>query len=132
MRHDLAAQVNYSINTNWFNKFQCHAQSLSESVSQALTLYGGDEAKETAKFTLMFDKFFDCLNVSNYTDGKHHRKPFQSPYRSSDDFRIKVHANKTESFVHHNVYTFLLIVAQGHFFSVPGWMGSTIYRKNRL
>ena len=45
---------------------------------------------ETVKFTVMFDRFFDCLNVNNFTTGKHKRKPFQNPYRSPDDFRLKV------------------------------------------
>ena len=38
----------------------------------------------------MFDKYFDTLNVSNFTNGKVNRKPFQSPFRSSEDFRLKV------------------------------------------
>ena len=42
------------------------------------------------KFTATFDKFFDALNVSNFTVGVHQRKPFQLPYRSKDDFRLKV------------------------------------------
>ena len=46
---------------------------------------------ETVRFTAMFDHFFDCLNVTNFTTGKHKRKPFQDPYRSSGDFRLKVH-----------------------------------------
>ena len=54
----------------------------------------GEEYSETAKFTEMIDKFFDCFNVTNYTSGKHKRKPFQDPYRRSDhdDFRIQVHS----------------------------------------
>ena len=69
-----------------------HAQVLSESVSKAL-LDMGEEYSETAKFTEMIDKFFDCFNVNNFTSGKHKRKPFQDPYRRSDhdDFRIQVH-----------------------------------------
>ena len=64
-------------------------QVLSESVSKAL-LDMGEEYSETAKFTEMMDKLFDCLNVNNFTAGKTKRKPFQDPYRQSDDFRIKV------------------------------------------
>ena len=45
---------------------------------------------ETVKFTVMFDHFFDCHNMNNFTTGKHKRKPFQNPYRSPDDFRLKV------------------------------------------
>ena len=63
---------------------------LSESVSNALLYTQGEEASETAKFALMFDKFFDCFNVSHMNSGKHKRKPFSDPYRSKDDFRLKV------------------------------------------
>ena len=65
-------------------------QVLSSSVSKALTHTLGDRAKETAKFAGMFDKFFDCVNVSNFTDGHHKRCIFKSPYRSASDFRLKV------------------------------------------
>ena len=65
-------------------------QVLSESVSKALSLYGGEEATETPIFADMFDKYFDCLNVCNFTNAKRHRKVFQNPYRSSKDFRLTV------------------------------------------
>lgn len=63
---------------------------LSESVSKALTLVGGQDAQETARFVSMFDKFFDCLNVSSFEKGNKSRKPFQQPYRSASDPRLKV------------------------------------------
>ena len=44
-------------------------QVLNESVSKALVLTGGQEAQETAKFVALMDKFFDILNVSNFTNG---------------------------------------------------------------
>ncbi len=59
-------------------------------MAKALLLTGGPEAVSTARFVEIFDKFFDCLNVSNYTQGKHARKPFQDPYGSAKDFRLKV------------------------------------------
>ena len=65
-------------------------QVLSESVSKPLTLSGGDEAEETAHFILMMDKFFDCLNVRNFTHGIHAAKPFQKPYWSAEDEQLKV------------------------------------------
>ena len=37
----------------------------------------------------MVDQFFDCFNVTNYSFGKHKRKPFQDPFRKGD-FRLKV------------------------------------------
>lgn len=71
-------------------------QVLSESVSKALQMTGGPEVQETAKFVLMFDKFFDALNVGNFSSGRHHRKPFQAPYYSETDFRLAVCVNKYE------------------------------------
>lgn len=65
-------------------------QVLSQSVGKAIQLTGGREAQETSRFVIVFDKFFDALNVGNFTSGKHHRKPFQAPYVSEDDFRLEV------------------------------------------
>lgn len=67
-------------------------QVLSESVSKALMLSKDPEVSETAKFILMFDRFFDTLNVNNFSDGKESRKVFQNPFRSNNDFRIKVNS----------------------------------------
>ena len=63
---------------------------MSESVAYALEHSGGKEVEETVKFIRMIDKFFDSLNVTNLVTGKKKRKSFQSPYISSDDFRVKV------------------------------------------
>lgn len=63
---------------------------LSESVSQALHLTGGDEASGTAHFIGMMDRFFDALNVHNLSHGSKALKPFQLPYTSATDFRLKV------------------------------------------
>ena len=49
-----------------------------------------EEASVTAQFCHMMDRFFDCLNVRNYASGIKSRKPFQMPYRSGDDERLKV------------------------------------------
>ena len=57
---------------------------------KALIKTGGEEAKGTAHFVMMFDHFFDCLNVNSFTAGKQKRKPYQDPYRSASDFRLKV------------------------------------------
>eukprot|EP00731_Ephydatia_muelleri_P009106 Em0004g1444a len=65
------------------------AQVLSESVSQALHLTGGDEVSETAHFIGMMDRFFDALNVHNFSNGSKALKPFQLPYTSATDFRLK-------------------------------------------
>ena len=52
------------------------SQVLSESVSKALTLTIGSRAIETAKFVSIMDKFFDALNVSNFTNGKKKQETF--------------------------------------------------------
>ena len=58
-------------------------------MAEALKLTGGEEAKETAHFIELVDKFFDGLNVTNYVSGKHSRKVFQDPFLPND-FRLKV------------------------------------------
>ena len=63
---------------------------MSDTVSKALQLTGGSEVQETAKFVLMADCFFDCLNVNSYDTGRLKRKVFKQPYRSATDFRLKV------------------------------------------
>ena len=45
---------------------------------------------ETIKFVDNFDKFFDCLNLSNLSTGKEQRKSFKQPYYCANDFRLKV------------------------------------------
>eukprot|EP00731_Ephydatia_muelleri_P023298 Em0015g881a len=65
------------------------AQVLSESVSKALVLFCGDECNETSQFVEMMDKFFDALNVHNYSHGSQALKPFQLPYTSREDPRLK-------------------------------------------
>ncbi len=51
------------------------------------------ELEKTVEFVLIFDKFFDCLNVSSLDAGKRSRNPFKLPYHSANDFRIKVSSN---------------------------------------
>ena len=65
-------------------------QALSESVSKVFLLAGGDEVTETAQFISLIDNFFDCFDVRGFISGKLKWKAFQDPYRSADDFRIKV------------------------------------------
>lgn len=56
----------------------------------AIKVHLTDEARETAVFVDMFDKFFDLLNVTNYTKCITKRKEFQAPYRQANDFRMEV------------------------------------------
>ena len=52
-----------------------------------------DEYRETAQFCHMFDKFFDCLNTRNASEGKKKRKQDLEPYRRADDRRFEVLLN---------------------------------------
>ena len=64
------------------------AQVLSSSVSVALTTYGPAEARETAKYCYMFDKYFDCMNSRNTTEAHRKQKPDLARYESEDDNRF--------------------------------------------
>lgn len=87
---------------------------LSESVGKALQLTDGPDVEETAKFVLMFDKFFDCLNVTNFTNAARKRKPFLEPYTSAEDVRLKV-AN-----AHFILLCAILLLLHVHF--APQWL----------
>ena len=67
---------------------------LSNEVASEIRMTQGDEAEETARFAEYFDKFFDCLNVSNHVVGKHSKNTFKNPYRKpktrTEDFRLEV------------------------------------------
>lgn len=63
---------------------------MSATVAKALHFTFGDGAEQTACFVEKVNKFFDCFNVSTFTQGKFFRKVFQMPYRRADDFRMKV------------------------------------------
>lgn len=54
-----------------------------------MKLTGGPETEETVKFILMFDKFFDVLNVTNFTNWARARKPD----KKIDDKRLEVSIN---------------------------------------
>ena len=55
-------------------------QVLSQSVSNALALSKRKDVLETSKFVALFDKFFDLLNVNNFTEGTKKNKPFLHPF----------------------------------------------------
>ena len=63
-------------------------QILSETVGKTLQDFGPPEAKSTATFCLMFDKFFDCFNIRNTKEHILKRKPFLKPFTSLDDERF--------------------------------------------
>ena len=56
------------------------AKLLSETVSVVLNTFGEPDVAGTAKFCLIMDKFFDCLNVKNTVEHKLKNKPFLKPY----------------------------------------------------
>ncbi len=104
----------------WLHPFLL--QVLSESVSKALELSGEEDVTETVRFVAMVDKWFDALNVHNYTHGVHARKTFQLPYTSGHDRRLKVNASvllhvlsKLSQFLwgYHSYHFFLAVVDRG-------------------
>ena len=76
--------------TDYLGIFTIVLKVLSNQVAIALENFGDEDATETAIFASMFNKFFDCLNVANFSAGKKKRDPFKSPYRSAEDFHLKV------------------------------------------
>lgn len=98
-------------------------QVLSNTVAKAHTM-DNHSRSATAEFVDMIDKFFDCHNVGNYTDGKFHRKCFQQPYRSPDDFRFKVlYLQALPSVGSTCIIMGYFLVATGHLSRVPEEMG---------
>lgn len=65
---------------------------LSSSVAHCMENMGDRDMEETIRFVRYFDRFFDCLNVSNMTEGRKSRKKDLYPYRTADDDRFDVSA----------------------------------------
>ena len=86
-------------------------------MSKALQLTGGPEVAETAHFVDFMDKFFDSLNVSNYTHGIHKRKAFQLPYLSAKDKRLEVCLNVRRTlFTYSSLYMHYLHVSRSMYY----------------
>ena len=64
-------------------------QVLSKSVACALAYFEDPVTRETEKFVLMFDRFFDCLNVRSLSK---QQKPDLLPYTSPHDKRLEVNS----------------------------------------
>ena len=61
------------------------AQVLSSSVAKILHNYGPAEAKETARYCEIIDRFFDIVNFRDDTQHSLQRKPDREPIKSSTD-----------------------------------------------
>ena len=57
-------------------------------MSDALLEVGGEEFEGTAKFCEIMDKFFDALNVTNYTESITNLKFYRRPYKKSPSLRM--------------------------------------------
>ena len=64
------------------------AQVLSNSVAVTMNLHGGEEAKETANFISLMNRFFDCLNARSRTEGIETRNDSLLPYSDTNDPRF--------------------------------------------
>ena len=67
-----------------------HSRRCSVQQLRVMLQVCGDKASETAHFVGLVDKFFDTINVHNYTHGHKTLKTFQMPFASASDFRLKV------------------------------------------
>ncbi len=65
-------------------------QVLSKTVADAFSYEANSNLRETERFVRLFDRFFDCMNVRNFTEAIYQRKPDLRPYRRSDDPRLSV------------------------------------------
>ena len=55
-------------------------QVLSKPVADLFDYFGDPSTNETKRFVLMFDRFFDCLNVRDLHQWVHKLKPDLKPY----------------------------------------------------
>jgi len=76
------------------------AQVLSNSVSQILTEYGSPDSKETARFCLMMDSFFDIVNIRSKSESKLKSKQNLKPFSSADDPRLSWLVNDFLGYFH--------------------------------
>jgi len=65
------------------------AQVLSQTTAKALIQQNKHDTLSTITFINIFDKVFDCLNVSNINKGRNSKKEL-AVYTSPDDWRFKV------------------------------------------
>jgi hypothetical protein len=63
---------------------------MSSSVGNIMLQYGTPEMAETARFIMLMDRMFDCMNVRSETEGIRRRKPDLLPYRDENDPRFQV------------------------------------------
>ena len=63
---------------------------MSESVGKILQTYGDASVQQTAKFILLVDQWFDCMNVRHTGEAGRKRKDNLKPYESEHDPRLKV------------------------------------------
>ena len=59
------------------------------SSAESIDVDSNPHLTETKKFVLMFNKFFDCMNVRHLKECVYKRKPDVRPYNSAKDSRIK-------------------------------------------
>ena len=63
-------------------------QVLSDTVSNVIESYYPAYMQKTAELCKFADKFFDCMNVRNHSEGLTKRKPFLEPYKNVNDERF--------------------------------------------
>lgn len=63
---------------------------LSDSVGRYMSVYGSEDMEETARFILLMDRFFDCLNVRAFGEARRTRKPDREVFNDKNDPRLQV------------------------------------------
>ena len=61
-------------------------------MANAIKLFLKEDAEETAIFIERFNKFFDILNVRNYSEFFMKKNYDKSPYRWGQDKRLEVYS----------------------------------------
>ena len=59
-------------------------------IANAMNVHLKGESSVTANFIRNMDKFFDVMNVTNYTSCYKQFKKFKAPYQWSKDLRLEV------------------------------------------
>ena len=59
-------------------------------MASVLKSFGPPDAVATAEFCEKMDKFFDCFNVRNTTEGERTRKASMLPYKDVNDERFSL------------------------------------------
>ena len=79
------------------------------SLANAIELVGDPATSETVRFIRMFDRWFDCMNVSSLSGGRRELKKDLYPYRTPKDTRFDVSMHVIVLGYDNNVHMFIIV-----------------------